>query len=172
MCPLQWPSWRGDKETLLEFFKSVLFYNAFRGDRWINSKNVALLERHFSAQNGHLCATLRTPQIFSFNTTTKNCVSFCKKGERDFFGGFNEICFKSYVIFVSFGRFFWAARESTIKVQFMESHKFLGQKMAIFWVEGLLTGQLSVLMVFCGPHLPLASQFVCGPGGGQVKGFP
>ena len=25
---------------------------------------------------------------------------------------------------------------------------------------------MSVLMVFCGPHLPLAFQFVCGPGGG------
>ena len=29
-----------------------------------------------------------------------------------------------------------------------------------------LTAQMSVLMVFCGPHLPLAFQFVCGPGGG------
>ena len=36
-----------------------------------------------------------------------------------------------------------------------------------FWaVLGLLTAQLSVLMVFCGPHLPLAFHFVCGPGGG------
>ena len=29
-----------------------------------------------------------------------------------------------------------------------------------------LTAQMSVFMVFCGPHLPLAFQFVCGPGGG------
>ena len=28
-----------------------------------------------------------------------------------------------------------------------------------------LTAQMSVFMVFCGPHLPLAFQFVCGPGG-------
>jgi len=26
-----------------------------------------------------------------------------------------------------------------------------------------LTAQMSVFMVFCGPHLPLAFQFVCGP---------
>ena len=26
--------------------------------------------------------------------------------------------------------------------------------------------QMPVFMVFCGPHLPLAFQFVCGPGGG------
>ena len=25
---------------------------------------------------------------------------------------------------------------------------------------------MSVFTVFCGPHLPLAFQFVCGPGGG------
>ena len=31
---------------------------------------------------------------------------------------------------------------------------------------GVLTAQMSVFMVFCGPHLPLAFQFVCGPGGG------
>ena len=29
-----------------------------------------------------------------------------------------------------------------------------------------LTAQMSVFTVFCGPHLPLAFQFVCGPGGG------
>ena len=29
-----------------------------------------------------------------------------------------------------------------------------------------LTAQMSVFMVFRGPHLPLAFQFVCGPGGG------
>ena len=28
--------------------------------------------------------------------------------------------------------------------------------------EALLTAQMSVLMVFCGPHLPLAFHFVCG----------
>ena len=32
--------------------------------------------------------------------------------------------------------------------------------------EGFITAQMSVSMVFCGPHLPLAFQFVCGPGGG------
>ena len=30
-----------------------------------------------------------------------------------------------------------------------------------------LAAQMSVLMVFGGPHLPLAFQFVCGPGGGE-----
>ena len=28
---------------------------------------------------------------------------------------------------------------------------------------------MSVFMVFCGPHLPLAFQFVCGPGGGGLQ---
>ena len=31
-----------------------------------------------------------------------------------------------------------------------------------------LTVQMSVFMVFCGPRLPLAFQFVCGPEGGGV----
>ena len=31
--------------------------------------------------------------------------------------------------------------------------------------RGLHTAQMSVLMVFCGPHLPLALRFVCGPSG-------
>ena len=44
-----------------------------------------------------------------------------------------------------------------------------------------LTAQMSVLVIFGGPHLPLAFQFVCGPGGSegiskqigrQVEGFP
>ena len=38
------------------------------------------------------------------------------------------------------------------------------------WPKGaggpFLTAQMSVFMVFCVPHLPLAFQFVCGPGGG------
>ena len=33
-------------------------------------------------------------------------------------------------------------------------------------VSELYTAQMSALMVVCGPHLPLAFQFVCGPGGG------
>ena len=33
----------------------------------------------------------------------------------------------------------------------------------------LLKAQMSILMVFCGPHLSLAFQFVCGPG---QSGFP
>jgi len=32
-----------------------------------------------------------------------------------------------------------------------------------------LTAQMSVFTVFCGPHLPLAFQFVCGPGEGKWK---
>ena len=32
-----------------------------------------------------------------------------------------------------------------------------------------LTAQMSVFMVFRGPHLPLAFQFVCGPGGGAAN---
>ena len=40
-------------------------------------------------------------------------------------------------------------------------------EMAVFTINnGFLTAQMSVFMVFCGPHLPLAFQFVCGPGGG------
>ena len=42
----------------------------------------------------------------------------------------------------------------------------IGPKMAFFWIMVFLTAQMSVLMVFCGSHLPLAFQFVCGPGGG------
>ena len=33
-------------------------------------------------------------------------------------------------------------------------------------VEGT---EMSVLMVFCGLHLPLAFHFVCGPGGGEIN---
>ena len=38
----------------------------------------------------------------------------------------------------------------------------------------LVKANLSVCMVFCGPHLPLAFQFVCEPGGGggQIGRFP
>jgi len=36
---------------------------------------------------------------------------------------------------------------------------------------GFLTAQMSVFMVFCGPHLPLAFQFVCAPGGGGSSPF-
>ena len=36
-----------------------------------------------------------------------------------------------------------------------------GREQCIF-----LTAQMSVFMFFCGPHLPVAFQFVCGPGGG------
>ena len=32
--------------------------------------------------------------------------------------------------------------------------------------QGFLTAQMSVFMVFCGPHLPFDFQLVCGPGGG------
>jgi len=39
-----------------------------------------------------------------------------------------------------------------------------------------LTAQMSIFMVFCGPHLPLAVQFGFGPGGGgtanKLEGFP
>ena len=39
-------------------------------------------------------------------------------------------------------------------------------KWPVIATEFFLTAQMSVLMVFCGPHLPLAFRFVCGPGGG------
>ena len=32
-------------------------------------------------------------------------------------------------------------------------------------IHGLHSGQMSVLIVFCGPRLPLSFQFVCGPSG-------
>jgi len=35
--------------------------------------------------------------------------------------------------------------------------------------KNFLAAQMSVFMVFGGPHLPLVFQFVCGPG--QVEGF-
>merc|ERR550534_3660163 len=38
-------------------------------------------------------------------------------------------------------------------------------------VKRFLTAQMSVFMVFCGPHLPLAFQFVCAPGGGGSSPF-
>ena len=38
-------------------------------------------------------------------------------------------------------------------------------------VSELYTAQMSALMVVCGPHLPLAFQFVCGPGGGGEKSW-
>jgi len=43
---------------------------------------------------------------------------------------------------------------------------FLRKKWPFLRVFAFLTAQMSVFMVFCGPHLPLAFQFVCGPGGG------
>ena len=66
---------------------------------------------------------------------------------------------------------------SSIRVMCGEDHEITLQpfvwtnekretKRQTFFRWQFLTAQMSVFMVFCGPHLPLAFQFVCGPGGG------
>ena len=44
-------------------------------------------------------------------------------------------------------------------------HKRETRSGGFLWFS-FLTAQMSVFIVFCGPHLPLAFQFVCVPGGG------
>ena len=43
--------------------------------------------------------------------------------------------------------------------------RFFG-KLPVLRLQLLHNAQMSVLMISCGPHLPLAFQFVCGPVGG------
>ena len=38
-----------------------------------------------------------------------------------------------------------------------------------YGIRSRKTSQMSVLMFFCDPHLPLAFQFACGPGGERVS---
>ena len=55
------------------------------------------------------------------------------------------------------------------KIATEKSRQKMDGKMANTKWTAFLTAQMSVFKVFCGPDLPLAFQFVCGPGGGGVR---
>jgi len=86
-----------------------------------------------------------------------------------------------WYFFVIFGRKYTITTVYSLFNTLLEASPLFFYKCLFHRSFVCLTAEMSVFMVFCGPHLPLAFQFVCGPGRGggtrqqigrQVEGFP
>ena len=75
----------------------------------------------------------------------------------------------SFFTFKSVIRPFWSHKWPILWAKMFHLSGKLRLKWPTLTTKGFLTAHLSGLMVFCGPHLPLAFQFVCGPGGGGAE---